>query len=207
MTHGPTWWTVSEKAFQENACYSHLHFFWNCRSSGTTHLDGRQVIPLRQTCHFQHPNGVPLATADNPDFADCDTNPGSHHLVLSASVVWTELATSQDCRRLKISKHFRLVVKCDVNWVMWTESCLVLTLFPVRNMVTDCDVVFGNWVKTSSQMHSHSRRDWIKLFSLLYTEDYWKLSVTVANSVHTTDVDEMRQSCLVGVGGVNYACK
>ena len=42
-----------------------------------------------------------------------------------------------------------------------------------------------------------------KLLSLQYTEDYWKLSATDANSVHTDD--ERRQSCLVGVGGVNEA--
>ena len=44
-----------------------------------------------------------------------------------------------------------------------------------------------------------------KLFSRQYTEDYWKLSVTVANSVHTADADKMRQSSLVSVGSVNYA--
>ena len=41
-------------------------------------------------------------------------------LVLSASAVWTELATSQDCRWLKISKQFCPVSKCSVNWV---SSC------------------------------------------------------------------------------------
>ena len=39
-------------------------------------------------------------------------------LVSSASAVWTELAISQDCRRLKISKQFCPVSKCGVNWVL-----------------------------------------------------------------------------------------
>ena len=54
-------------------------------------------------------------------------------------------------------------------------------------------------------MRSHRRRDWTKLFSLHYIGDYCKQSATVANSVHTDDADETRQSCLVGVGGVNWA--
>ena len=60
--------------------------------------------------------------------------------------------------------------------------------------------MFGNWVKTSSQMRSHRRRDWTKLFSFQYIEDYWKLSVsaTVANSSsHTADTDKTRQDSLV----------
>ena len=76
-------------------------------------------------------------------------------LVLSASVVWTELATSQDCLRLKISKQFCPVSKCGVNWVL---SCPD----PVSN--SQRDVIFGNLVKTSSQMRSHRKQDWIKLF-------------------------------------------
>ena len=139
--------------------------------------------------------------------AVCKLMPSSHRrhqqdktvlscLVLLASAVWTELATSQDCRRLKISKQFCPVSKCGVNWVL---SCPD----PVSNAVTYCTVIFGNWVKTSSQMRSHRRRDWTKLFSLQYIEDYWKLSATVAKSVHTADADETRQFCLVGVGGVN----
>ena len=97
--------------------------------------------------------------------------PSSHHclvlscLVLSVSAVWTELATSQDCRRQKISNstcfvflQFCPVSKCGVNWVL---SCLN----PVSNL---------------------------QLFSLKYIEEYWKLSWLVANSVHTTDTDKIR---------------
>ena len=40
------------------------------------------------------------------------------YLVLSASAVRTEMATSQDCRRLKISKQFCRVSKCGVNRVL-----------------------------------------------------------------------------------------
>ena len=71
-------------------------------------------------------------------------------------------------------------------------------------MMNKHDVIFGNWIKTSSQMRSHRRRDWTKLFSLQYIEDYWKLSATVANSVHTADTDETRQFGVVGVGAVYY---
>jgi len=39
-----------------------------------------------------------------------------------------------------------------------------------------------------------------KTGKLKYIKNYQKLSVTVVNSVHTTDADEMRQSSLVGVG-------
>ena len=48
-------------------------------------------------------------------------------LVLSESVVWTELATSQDCWRQKISKLFCPVSKCDVNRVLFC-------LDPVSNL-------------------------------------------------------------------------
>ena len=42
-------------------------------------------------------------------------------------------------------------------------------------------------------MCSHRRRDWTKVLSLQYAEDYWKLSAAVANSVHTAN--ETRQFC------------
>ena len=98
-------------------------------------------------------------------------------LVLSASAVWTELVTSQDCRRLKIPRRFCPVSKCGVNWVL---SCL--TQFPIRY-----DVTFGNWVKT---MRSHRRQDKTVLSAIC-----WKLSATVVNSVHTAD--KTRQDSLV----------
>ena len=42
----------------------------------------------------------------------------------------------------------------------------------------------------------------LQLFSLKYIQDDWKLSWLVANSVHITDTDKTKQSCLVCVGGV-----
>jgi len=93
-------------------------------------------------------------------------------LVLSVFVVWTKLATSQDHLRRKILKQFCPASKCGVNWVL---SCPD----PVSNMVSYCDVIFGsNWIKTSSQMRSHRRRDWTKLFCLQYIENCLWLSRT-----------------------------
>ena len=43
------------------------------------------------------------------------------------TAVWTELATSRDCLRLKISKQF-----VQSRNAVWTESCLVLTQFTIR---------------------------------------------------------------------------
>ena len=107
-----------------------------------------------------------------------------HRLVLSVSALWTELATSQDCRRQTvISKLFCPVLKCGVNRIL---SCL----YPVSNLTKD--------------LFAHRRRDWTKLFSLQYIKNHWKQSEsteTVANFIHT--IDKRRQSCLVRVGGVN----
>ena len=99
-------------------------------------------------------------------------------LVLSA--VWTELETSQDCRRLKTSKQFWPVL----NLVLFWHSFQFATWLPIVTSYLE-----------SSQMHSHHRWDWTKLFSLQYTEDYWKLSATVATSVHTAG--KTRQNSLV----------
>ena len=62
-----------------------------------------------------------------------------------------------------------------------------------------------DWVKNSSQMRSHRRPDWTKLFSLqFWFEDYWKLSATVANSVLTVDADRptRRDSFVLSVSAV-----
>jgi len=55
-----------------------------------------------------------------------------------------------------------------------TEFCLVSTQFPICNR----------------------RQDWTKLFSLQYTEDYWKQSWLVANCDYITDMDRTRQDSL-----------
>jgi len=52
-----------------------------------------------------------LVTLPTPTRQDC-------LVVLSVFTVWTELETSQDCRRLKISKQFCPVAKGSVNWVL-----------------------------------------------------------------------------------------
>ena len=129
------------------------------------------------------------------------STPTRQKTVLSASAVWTELATSQDCRRLKISKQFCPVSKCGVNWVL---------SFPIH---TQCGYQLWRhiWkrVKTRPQMHSHRRRDWTTLFSLQYI-------VNVCDCRELSSYrrqDKTRQSCYNNtaymtvlsclVGGVN----
>jgi len=110
-------------------------------------------------------------------------------LVLSCWHPWCEhngVNWIGDKSRLSATENFEIVLS---SLEMQCELSLVLSQFPIRNVVTCCEVVFGNWVKTSSQMCSHRRQDWTKLFSLQYIEDYWKLSATVANSFHTADAD------------------
>jgi len=120
--------------------------------------------------------------------ADTDKTRLSCHVGVGVrGVNWTG-----DKSRLSATENFWTVLSRNA---VWTESCLVLTQFPIRNVVTYCDVIFENWVKTSSQTRSHRRQDWTKLFSLQYIEDYWKLSATVTNSVHTAN--KTRQDSLV----------
>ena len=73
-------------------------------------------------------------------------------------------------------------VKTDCDWKFrnsFEMRCeLSLVLFPICNVVTYCDVIFGNWVKTSSQMSWHHRQDWTKLFCLQYIENCLRLSRT-----------------------------
>ena len=81
--------------------------------------------------------------------------------------MWTELATSQDFRRQKTSKlHvFSLfaVLSClDSRNAVWTEIRLDSNQFPIYVHIAD-----GNG------------------------QNYWKLSETVANSVHTTRRDSL----------------
>ena len=115
--------------------------------------------------------------------------PSSHHrhrqdktvlscLVLSVSAVWTELATSQDCRRQKISKlnmfsflQFCPVSKCGVNWAL-------SPLDPVSSL---------------------------QLFSLKYIEGYWKLSCLVSCrqfSSHRRHGQEWQDSLVLSVSMV-----
>ena len=96
---------------------------------------------------------------------------------------------------------------------VWTELCLVRPTFqfatrsmiwcPARNglrITTDkahIAIWCKNCIRTCLQTRSHRRRDSTKLFSLKYTEDYWKLSWIVDNSVHTTDTTCRR--CELGI--------
>ena len=98
--------------------------------------------------------------------------------VLSCLVIVHGVNWIGDKSRLSATENFESFFKS--RNVVWTESCLVLTQFSIHNVVTYCDVIFGNWVKTSSQMHlrSHCRRDSTKLFSLQYIENSLQLSQT-----------------------------
>ena len=66
-------------------------------------------------------------------------------LVLSVFAVWTELATSGDCRRLKISKQFCPVSKCGVNWVL---SCP----HPVSNSHATWLPIVTSYLETGSRL-------------------------------------------------------
>jgi len=83
-----------------------------------------------------------------------------------------------DKSRLSVTETFETVLS---SLEMQCELSLVLswpTFQFARNVVTYCDVRFGNWVKTSSQMCSHCRQDWTKLFCLQYIENCLWLSRT-----------------------------
>ena len=74
--------------------------------------------PLEHSWNKRRPTYNAYFTPQTPTRQNC--------LVLSASAVWNELTTSQDCRRQKISKlnmfsflHFCTVSKCGVNWVLY----------------------------------------------------------------------------------------
>ena len=94
---------------------------------------------------------------------------------------------------LSVTENFATVLS---SLEMRSEQSLVLS-WPsfqfARNVVTYCDIIFGNWVKTSSEMRSHRRRDWTKNCSvsniLKTVYDCHELS-----SHHRQD--KTRQSCL-----------
>ena len=72
---------------------------------------------------------------------------------------------------------------------MWCELTPVLS-WPSFQFTTWLAIV-TSYLETGSRLvHKcvHTAfRDWTKLFSVQYIEDYWKLCATVANSVHTAD--------------------
>jgi len=105
--------------------------------------------------------------------------------VLSCRCPWCEVNWRQVKTENFETVSSSLEMRCELSLALSWPSFQFAMWLPIVS-----DVIFGNWVKTSSQMCSYRRRDWTKLLSPIY----WKLSATVTNSV---------QSCLVSVGGVN----
>jgi len=81
----------------------------------------------------------------------------------------------------------RLVLKCVHTADETVQNC------PVSNIFRTTE----NCLQLSPTQFTPQTR----LYKTI--DDYWKLSATVANSVHTADADKTRQSCLLGVSGVN----
>ena len=115
----------------------------------TPYFETRQNC-LQKTKHVQLRNFRSPTVLSNRQFS-------SHHrrrresLLSSASAVWTELQTRQDCRRLKISKlnmfsfflQFCRVSKCGVNWVSYR-------LDPVSNLQLD---LWRRWRHTRAKVN------------------------------------------------------
>ena len=151
--------------------------------------------------------------------------PATVFLTCTANNLWTDVCNVYQyfaylCIVTPLTPTRLSCIVCGVNWIgdksrlsatewfqisfvqtrnaVWTESCLVLTQFPIRNVVTYCDVIFGKWVKTSSQMRSHCRQHWTKLFSF----QYWGLLKTVCDYRQLWShcrQDKTRQSCELGM--------
>ena len=109
--------------------------------------------------------------------------------------------TVLSCWHLQCELNWRQV-KTVINWKFWNSFVQspseVWTVLSCPDPVSNLQGGFLLWRhiwKTSSQMRSHRRRHWTKLFSLQYIEDYWKLSATVTNSIHTAD--ETRDSLVL----------
>ena len=106
--------------------------------------------------------------------ASCTASP----IFVSAGNEWPRNAYFTPPTR---TRHNCLVLSCRVhvggtNWIgdKTRRFC----------PVSKCSV---NWVLSYLDLVSN-----LQLFSLKYTEDYWKLSCLVANSVHTTGMDKTR---------------
>ena len=87
-----------------------------------------------------------------------------------------------DKSRLSATENFQTVLsslemRCELSLVLSQPSFQF-----ARKMVTYCDVIFGNSVKTSSQMRSHCGQDWTKLSCLRYIENSLRLLWTSHNS-------------------------
>ena len=120
-------------------------------------------------------------------------------LVLSVFAVWTELVTRQDCLRLKISKQFCPVSKCDMSWLSWVLSCPD----PVSNSHTTWLPMVTSYLETGSRL----------VLKCVHTTDKTRQNCSVSNILKTVcdchelsshrQQDKTRQSCVVGVGGEN----
>jgi len=110
-------------------------------------------------------------------------------LVLSCLVRVGGVNGIGDTSRLSATENFETVLS---SLEMWHELSLVLCWRSFHGYL------LWRHLETSSQMHSHRRQDKTVLSPI-----YWKLSATVANSVHTADKTRQKQSCLVRVHGVN----
>ena len=126
------------------------------------------------------------------------TNAWLSCFVLSASTVWTEMATKLFRNFQSPTENFETVLsslemRCELSLSLSWPSFQFATWLPTATSYLET----GS--RASSQMHLHHRQDWTKLFSLQYIEDYWKLSATVANSVHTADAEEKDNLVLIAV--------
>jgi len=104
--------------------------------------------------------------------------------------------------------------RCELNWrqvktvgdwkfrnsfvqspsAVWTESCHILTQFPIRNVLTYCDVIFGKWKLVHKCVHTADEIGQNCSVSniLRTTENCLRLSPTQF-TLHTDDADETRQ--------------
>jgi len=84
------------------------------------HQDLTELRPITKVAPFY---GRHMMTRDTEHHCAYFTRPTWTKQDKFLSVVWTELATSQDCRRQKMSKLFRPVSKCGEDY--WKQSWLV----------------------------------------------------------------------------------
>ena len=155
----------------------------------------------------------------------------THCLIATATSCYCSGTSAAKCANIMASSHRehrqdKTVLSClvgvhDVNWIgdktrlsatenfetvlfsleMWCEMSLVLSWPNSHGTCLPIVMSFGSWVKTSSQMRSHRRHDWTKLFRNFQSPTV--LSCRQFSSHREHRQDKTRQSCLVGVGGVN----
>ena len=76
---------------------------------------------------------------------------------------------------MRIAKNFASIRKSrSRNTKVTSDFRPEVEIWPFRACTmhpANCDVIFGNWAKTSLQTRSHRRQDWTKLFCLQYIQD------------------------------------